>query len=107
MASVIDKMLANGVTVVLPQPDMQEAADSEAQKTICISGKLPSGKKKADYQEPLLAVGYELVDDVSKDLGYLVLADAASTSSKAVKARKLGVRVISEDELVSLLTTGR
>ena len=40
-------------------------------KTICISGKLPSGKKKADYADPLRAIGYELVDDVNKGLDYL------------------------------------
>jgi NAD-dependent DNA ligase len=45
-----------------------------------------------------------LVDDVTKDLHYLVLADAGSTSSKTVKARKLGVRVITEEELADLLT---
>lgn len=51
--------------------------------------------------------GCGLVDDVNKDLTYLVLADAATTSSKAVKARKLGVRVISEVELAGLLTVPR
>ncbi|UCU92333.1 NAD-dependent DNA ligase LigA [Hydrogenophaga taeniospiralis] len=106
MALLIDKMLANGVEILPPQDDLHGSVDSEAfkRKTVCISGKLPSGKKKADYQEPLLAAGYELVDEVNKDLSYLVLADAASTSSKAVKARKLGVRVMSEDELTGLLT---
>jgi DNA ligase (NAD+) len=109
MAAVIDKLLANGVEVLTPQEDLHGSAESEeAQRpTVCISGKLPSGKKKADYQEPLRAAGYELVDEVSKDLRYLVLADAASTSSKAVKARKLGVRVISEEELVGLLLSSR
>ena len=71
-------------------------------KTLCISGKLPSGKKKADYEVPLRAVGIELVDDVIKGLSYLVLADPASTSSKADKARKLGVEVISEAQLIAL-----
>ena len=71
-------------------------------KTLCISGKLPSGKKKADYEAPLRAVGIELVDDVIKGLSYLVLADPASTSSKADKARKLGVEVISEAQLIAL-----
>jgi hypothetical protein len=47
--------------------------------------------------------GIELVDDVSKGLSYLVLADPDSTSSKADKARKLGVEVISEDQLLALL----
>ena len=107
MALVIDKMLANGVEILPPQEDLHASDQAEALslQTICISGKLPSGKKKADYQEPLLAAGYELVDDVSKDLSYLVLADAASTSSKAVKARKLGVRVIAEEDLMSLIFT--
>lgn len=109
MALVIDKLLANGVEILPPQEDLHGSAESEGPQrpTVCISGKLPSGKKKADYHEPLLAAGYELVDEVSKDLRYLVLADAASTSSKAVKARKLGVRVISEEELAYLLTSSR
>jgi len=48
--------------------------------------------------------GYELVDDVTKDLHYLVLADAGSTTAKAVKARKLDVRVITEQQLADRLT---
>jgi DNA ligase (NAD+) len=73
-------------------------------KTVCISGKLNSGKKKADYAEPLRAVGYALVDEVSKGLDYLVLADPGSTSSKAEKARKLGIEVISEEQLVKMVS---
>jgi DNA ligase (NAD+) len=74
-------------------------------KKVCISGKLPSGSKKADYEAPLLAAGYSLVDDVVHDLTFLVLADPTSTSSKAEKARKLGVAVISEEELQGLLSS--
>lgn len=37
---------------------------------------------------------------------FLVLADPASTSAKAEKARKLGVKVISEDQLIAL-TSGK
>jgi DNA ligase (NAD+) len=105
MAPVIDKMLANGVEILPPQEDLHGSIESEeAQRpTVCISGKLPSGKKKADYKEPLLAAGYELVDDVSKGLSYLVLADAASTSAKSEKAKKLGVAVISEEQLIEML----
>lgn len=105
MAPVIDKMLANGVEILPPQEDLHGTVESEEARrpTVCISGKLPSGKKKADYQEPLLAAGYELVDDVSKGLSYLVLADSASTSAKSEKAMKLGVAVISEDQLIEML----
>lgn len=76
---------------------------AKAAKTICISGKLPSGKKKADYEGPLRAAGYELVDDVVKGLSYLVLAETGSISSKSEKARKMGVEVISEDRLAQIV----
>lgn len=38
---------------------------------------------------------------VSKELDFLVIADPKSTSSKAVKARKLGVELISEQDFLS------
>jgi DNA ligase (NAD+) len=106
MATVIDKMLANGVDILSPQVDLHSTTDLDLapRKTVCISGKLPSGKRKSDYDAPLRAAGYELVDEVGKGLSYLVLADADSVSSKAQKARKLGVAVISELELNKLLS---
>jgi len=106
MAPVIDKMLANGVEILPPQEDIHSSNGSPlaTRKTVCISGKLPSGKKKADYQAPLLAAGFELVDEVSKGLNYLVLAEAGSTSGKALKAQKLGVSVISEEKLLTLIS---
>lgn len=90
------------VPVESPSKSAKPAATSTA-KTLCISGKLLSGKKKADYEAPLRAVGIELVDDVIQGLAYLVLADPTSVSSKAVKAKKMGVEVISEDQLVALI----
>ncbi|MDP2369286.1 NAD-dependent DNA ligase LigA [Rhodoferax sp.] len=106
MAAVIDKLLANGVTV-LPTERNSQANDVPAAKTVCISGKLPSGSKKADYEQPLRTAGYKLVDDVTKGLGFLVLADPGSNSSKAEKARKLGVEVISEERLKELIELGQ
>jgi DNA ligase (NAD+) len=106
MSTVIDKMLANGVEILQVQRAVEESdrMSSTALKKVCISGKLPRGKKKTDYQSALLAAGYELVDEVTKDLCYLVVADETSTSSKAVKAAKLGVPVITEEGLVSLVS---
>lgn len=82
--------------------------DSEAlvKRTLCISGKLPSGLRKADYESALANIQIKLLDDVVKGLTFLVLAEPASTSAKAEKARKLGVQVISEDQLIAL-TSGK
>jgi DNA ligase (NAD+) len=101
-AQVIDKLLSSGVTVLPPIRDIPVSEGSPI-KTVCISGKLPSGRKKSDYEEPLRAAGYSLVDTVTKDLDYLVLADPNSGSSKADKARKLGIEVISEDRLLNIM----
>lgn len=102
MAQLIDKLLTAGVTVLPPLRGIQ-TSDTTPSTTVCISGKLPSGRKKTDYEEPLRAAGYELVDTVTKGLAYLVLADTGSTSGKADKARKLGVEVISEAQLVLIV----
>ena len=43
--------------------------------------------------------------DVKTGLDYLVMADPDSTSSKAQKARKLGILILSEDAFFELLST--
>ncbi len=101
-ADLIDRLLENGVTVADFEVATEDA--SAGGKTVCITGTLPSGKKKKDYAEPLAAAGMVLVDKVSKDLDYLVLADPDSSSSKAQKARKFEVDLISEDQLNAMIS---
>ena len=105
MSDLIDSLLAAGVTVkdVDSTAESKNAAIQDSLKTVCITGKLPSGKKKSDYSALLKEAGYLLVDKVSKDLDYLVLADPGSTSSKAQKARKYGVELISEETLNDMI----
>ena len=70
--------------------------------TICFTGKLNNfGRSEASKLAE--KAGYEVADGVSKFLDYLVIADPNSTSSKAQKARKLGVKLISEDEFIEMI----
>lgn len=104
MAQVIDKLLVNGVTITAVLRDAQGGSlQAEVRPTLCISGKLPSGLKKSDYEQPLAAAGFELVDAVSAQLRYLVLAEADSSSSKAQKARKLNITILDEPGLRALI----
>ena len=104
MAALIDRMLAAGVAVVEGAPTATAAGDGGVpMKTVCITGKLPSGKKKNDYAAALEAAGYRLVETVEAGLDFLVLAEPGSTSSKAQKARKLNVALISEEDLQRML----
>ncbi len=103
---VIDHLLHAGVRITELGVE-HDAPEQSDRLTLCITGKLPSGKKKGDYEAPLAAVGIELVDSVTEGLSFLVLADPSSSSSKAKKARKLGVQLISEEELQTLTETGQ
>ncbi len=103
LSGVIDRLLEQGVEVVSVATQGAVTQAGPEKGTVCITGKLPSGKKKGEYAEALEAAGYELVDKVSKGLSFLVVADPSSTSSKAVKARKYGVKLLSEDDLQGML----
>jgi len=104
MGGLIERMLAAGVIVRnIVAAVAAVSSTGAALKTVCITGKLPSGKKKSDYAAPLEAAGYRLVDAVEAGLDFLVLAEPNSTSSKAQKARKLNVALISEEELERML----
>lgn len=102
-AELIDRLLDAGVTVADFDRGGSETAPESAGKAVCITGRLPSGKKKSDYAAALAQAGYMLVDKVTKDLDFLVLADHNSASSKAKKARKLEITLLTEEQLLKML----
>lgn len=64
-------------------------------KTVCITGKLKSFKKKSDAADALLAAGYKLVDSLTKSTNYLV-DEGDSASTKRVTAEKYGIPIITD-----------
>ncbi len=95
---LIEQFLANGVTIIAaaaPKPA------NAAAKSFCITGTL--SRPREELIAAIEAAGHTFKSSVSKGLHYLVIADPASTSSKAVKARKLGTQCISEDQLTAIL----
>ena len=69
--------------------------------TFCFTGS--STRPRAELGQLVESRGGRVLASVTKELAYLVIADPASTSSKAVKARKLGTKLITEDELDALI----
>lgn len=66
-----------------------------AGKTVCITGKLKSYKKKADAENDLRAAGYQLVDSVTKSTDFLVDEEDGS-SAKRKKAEQYGIIIITD-----------
>lgn len=69
--------------------------------TFVITGKL--SKPRDYYKEYIESKGSKVVGSVSKNTNYLLCEDANSTSTKAKKAREIGVKVISEQELFDII----
>lgn len=79
----------------LPFSFAENVVTAEQGKTVCITGKLSSYKKKADAEADLLAAGFTLVDSVTKGLDFLV-DEGDGTSAKRKKAEQYGITIITD-----------
>ena len=70
-------------------------------KTFVLTGKM--AHPRSYYVEKIEAAGGKEGSAVNSKTDYLVIADVNSTSSKAKKARELGTKLISPEELEDML----
>ena len=80
--------------------DENAAGQQNSGTTICFTGKMP--EKRSFYEARARELGMQPVDTVTSALGLLVTAEPDSTSSKAVKAVKAGVRIITLQEFMAM-----
>ena len=71
-------------------------------KSFCFTGELVT-MKRADAENLVKNAGGSCKSSVTKDLSYLVTNDTTSGSSKNVKAAKLGIPIISENEFLQMI----
>ena len=69
--------------------------------SFAITGSL--SMKRAEVEKMIAEQGGVVKSSVGKGLTYLIISDPNSSSSKAVSARKLGVKLISEDMLLKMM----
>jgi DNA ligase (NAD+) len=94
---LIEALLLNGVTI----KSAVKTSVSQNAKSFCFTG--ASSVPRKELQALVVEKGHVVKSDVGKGLDYLVMADPESTSSKAVKARKLGTKCISEETFRGLM----
>ena len=71
--------------------------------SICVTGSLKFGSRNK-FLDFAKQNGYESKSGVVKGLTYLINNDINSTSSKNKKAKQLGIRIISEDEFMKIVS---
>lgn len=71
--------------------------------TFVITGSLNHFVNRDEAKEKIESLGGKVVGSVSAKTSYLVNNDVNSTSGKNKKAKELGVKIISEDELIEMM----
>ncbi len=97
--AVLDKLIAAGVN--MRAVERQAAGDQLVGLTFVLTGTLPTLSRE-QAEDLIMAHGGKISGSVSKKTSYVLLGD--SPGSKAEKAAKLGVPLISEDDLRRLIT---
>ena len=113
MSESMDKFITENVTryfVDLPKyfifekPQVNSNSNNLADKVFCITGSLNHFANRDEAKEKLESAGGKVSGSVSAKTSYLVNNDVTSTSGKNKKAKELGVPIISEEELVKMLS---
>ena len=87
-----------------PQAAVQSAKSKGGKlsgSSFCFTGTM--SQPRAELQKMAADAGGDVHSSVRGGLTYLVMADPNSNSSKAQKARKLGITLISEDDFLAML----
>lgn len=72
-------------------------------KTFCVTGRVHIWKNRDELSAAVTAAGGKVTSSVSSKTDYLVNNDIDSTSSKNLKAKELGVQIITEEDLLNML----
>jgi DNA ligase (NAD+) len=99
-AEEMDAVLAGGIITITP-PKAEEARPFMG-FSFCFTGEL-AAMKRNEAEERIKSLGGSAKSSVVRDLSFLVTNDPQSGSGKNVKARKLGIPIISEGEFIALL----
>jgi DNA ligase (NAD+) len=96
--SVIDNLL-----MVVEVEDVVDVVGTLSGLSFCLTGAMPSGRKRGDVEKEIEAAGGVVKSSVGKGLGFLVQADPSSTSDKSKKAEKFGTKIIGEEDLMRMM----
>ena len=72
-----------------------------------ITGSLVQFENRRQCKEQIEALGGRVAGSVSAKTDYLVNNDITSQSSKNKKAKELGIPIITEEDLLSILNAGQ
>ena len=97
VSEALDRLLAKGFELSVPEAPVDDAPDDWAGKRVVLTGSL-EGYTRSELKRVLQGLGARVTGSVSARTDFLVAG--ANPGSKLAKARELGVEVLTEDELL-------
>lgn len=82
---------------------LEKSGNSLEGKTFCVTGRVHIWKNRDELSAAVTAVGGKVTSSVSSKTDYLVNNDIDSISSKNLKAKELGIPIITEEQLMEML----
>lgn len=90
-------------TKLAEHPDVSVSVNNQlAGKTICVTGDVHIFKNRKELTDKAESCGAKVTSSVSKKTDYLVNNNVNSTSSKTLKAKSLGIPIITEEQFISM-----
>lgn len=83
---------------------ISESESNLKDKTFVITGSLKHYKNRDELKKAIEANGGKVVSSVSSKTSYLINNDVNSTSSKNVSAKKLNIPILTEEDLIAMLS---
>ena len=100
MGNDIDELLSNGFIKL--NVKIKTSGNLNG-RTFVLTGAMPSGRTRDEVEKTIHLAGGETKSSVGRNVQYLVQADGDSSSGKSVKARSLGIKIISEEDLIRMI----
>ena len=97
---LVERLRAHGVNFASGAPPKRPSGPL-AGRTVVVTGTLPGGITRDEAERRLEAAGAKVSGSVSKKTDYLLAGEAAG--SKLEKARTLGIRIMTWDELLAII----
>ena len=99
-----DSLVDNHIITIIESAPLENSGNALQGAVVCITGKLQNFKNRDELKSLIEAAGGKVTSAVSSKTAYLVNNDINSTSSKNVTAKNLGVPIITEKELINMLS---
>ena len=99
-----DNLVEKGIiTFKAKESALENSGNALEGKTFCVTGKLKHFKNRDELSAAVTAAGGKVTSSVSSKTDYLVNNDIDSTSAKNLKAKELGIPIITEEQLQELM----